>query len=256
MQQANRSEAPTVAFDRSLVPRVGLIALSTDLTSERDAATMLLAAGVALHTTRVTFENPTTPDSLMRMRPLLTDAARLIVPEVPLAAIWYSCTAATAIIGDAAVEAAISAGRPGVPVVTPPQAALAAFARLGLRRIAVLTPYLALTTRGLIAYFESKGVEVVATLSLGIEDDRDMACVDRSSILAASVAADHPQAEALFVSCTALPATALVAQMEAMLSKPVITSNQAALWRLAALTGRNLDGPGRLFAAEPEQETA
>lgn len=245
-----------VAFDRSAVPRVGLIALSTDLTSESDAAQVLPTAGVMLHTTRVSFENPTTPESLLRMQPLLTDAASLLVPEVPLAAIWYSCTAASAIIGEATVEAAIAAGRPGVPVLTPPQAATAAFARLGLRRIAVLTPYLARTTSGLIRYFEGKGIEVVSTLSLGIEDDREMARVNRASILAAAAAADHPEAEALFVSCTALPAMSAVSKIEAMLGKPVVTSNQAALWQLGALTGRRLTGPGQLFATLPQLERA
>lgn len=252
MSTSRNTAAPPVTFEKKTAPRVGLIALSTDLTSEGDAAAVLPAAGVALHTTRVAFENPTTPESLLRMQPLLTDAARLLIPGVPLAAIWYSCTAASAIIGDAAVEAAIAAGRPDVPVLTPPQAAKAAFSRLGLRRIAVLTPYLAQTTQGLIGYFEAGGIDVVSTLSLGIEDDRDMARVSRASILAAATAADHPEAEALFVSCTALPAMAAVADLEAMLGKPVVTSNQAALWRLGALTGCRLAGPGRLFATTPQ----
>jgi maleate isomerase len=256
MQDAGPRTLPAVEYDQAVVPRIGLIALSTDLTSESDAARVLPGAGVALHTTRVAFENPTTPESLMRMQPLLRDAARLLVPEMPLAAIWYSCTAASAIIGDAAVAGAIGAGRPGVPVLTPPQAALSAFAALGVRRIAVLTPYLARTTGEFIGYFEATHIAAVSTLSLGIEDDRDMARVSRASILAAAAAADHPEAEALFISCTALPAMAAVAEIEAMLGKPVVTSNQAALWRLGALTGRRLTGPGRLFAMSPHPEPA
>lgn len=210
--------------------------------------------GAALHTTRVAFDNPTTPDSLIRMQPLLTDAARLLVPGVPLAAIWYSCTAASALIGDAAVTAAISAGRPGVPVVTPPAAAVAGFKHLGIGRIAVLTPYLAGTTTPLIAYFQASGLDAISTLSLGIEDDRDMARVTRQCILDAAVAADHPEAEALFISCTALPAMAAVPQIEAALSKPVVTSNQASLWQLGEIAGCRFAGPGRLFTAARRTE--
>lgn len=250
------SIAPDVTFDTSIVPRLGLIALATDLTSENDAERVLHGAGVMLHTTRVAFENPTTPESLLRMQPLLTEAARLLVPGVPLAAIWYSCTAASAIIGDAPVEAAIAAGRPGVPVVTPPRAAVEAFENMEIRKVAVLTPYLARTTEGLTAYFNDAGLDVVSTLSLGIEDDRDMARVSSKSILNAAAKADHPEAEALFISCTALPAMALVDEIEAMLGKPVVTSNQAALWRLGHLSGRALNGPGRLFAATRQQEPA
>ena len=249
-------DAPDVTFDRSPVQRVGLIALSTDLTSESDAARVLPPSGVAIHTTRVSFENPTTPESLMRMQPLLSDAARLLVPDIPLAAVWYSCTAASAIIGDAAVEAAISMGRPGVPVVTPPLAVRHAFASLGIDRVAIVTPYLRQTTAGLIEYFEKAGLNVVSSLSLSIEDDRDMARVTRSCILSAAAAADHPDAEALFISCTALPAMSLVVEIEEILAKPVVTSNQAALWRLGQLAGRAPKGPGRLFAAMRSVEPA
>lgn len=245
-----------VSFDDDAVPRVGLIALSTDMTSERDAARVLPGAGIALHTTRVAFENPTTPESLLRMQPRLGEAAALIVPGVPLAAIWYSCTAASAIIGDEPVEAAIATGRPGVPVVTPPVSARAAFRRLGVGRIAVLTPYLARTTEGLVGYFEEAGLDIVSTMSLGIEDDRDMARVGAGSILSAAGAANHPDAEALFISCTALPAMALIGDIEATLGKPVITSNQACLWRLGELSGRPVQGPGRLFATPNRTEAA
>lgn len=245
-----------VSFDEDACPRVGLIALSTDMTSERDAARVLPGAGILLHTTRVSFANPTTPESLVRMQPQLGQAAALIVPDVPLAAIWYSCTAASAIIGDGPVEAAIAAGRPEVPVVTPPASARAAFRRLKVNRVAVLTPYLARTTQGLVGYFEKSGLDIVSTLSLGIEDDRDMARVSARSILAAASAADHADAEALFISCTALPAMALIEDIEAALGKPVITSNQASLWRLGVLAGRPISGPGQLFMTANRTEAA
>jgi maleate isomerase len=243
------SAVPQVAFEPSGPPRVGLIALSTDLTSERDAARLLPAAGISMHTTRVAFENPTTPESLRRMQPLLADAARLLLPDIPLAAIWYSCTAASAILGDAAVEGAIAEGRPVVPVVTPPAAAVRAFATLGARRIAVLTPYLPQTAEGLTRYFEARGVSVAGALSLGLEDDRDMARVSGASIREAALAADRPDAEALFISCTALPALAQIEAIEEGIGKPVVTSNQASLWALGDRAGHPVAVPGRLAAA-------
>jgi len=247
---------PQIEFEPTAPVRVGLIALATDLTSESDAERLLPGAGIRLHTTRVAFENPTTPDSLRRMEPLLTEAAGLIVPGLPLAAIWYSCTAASAILGDGAVARAVTEGRPGVPLVTPPEAAAAGFAALGVTRVAVLTPYLAETTRGLVDYFEGKGLTVVSTLSLGLADDRDMARVSGASIREAAAEADHPEAEALFISCTALPALAQIGAIEARLGKPVVSSNQASLWRIGELAGCRLDGPGRLFGRMPEAAPA
>ncbi|WP_226573400.1 aspartate racemase/maleate isomerase family protein [Acuticoccus sediminis] len=235
-----------VRLDPEPVRRIGLIALSTDLTSERDAA-RLLPPSVAMHTTRVPFENPTTPATLRRLADGLTDAADLLVPGLALEAIIFSCTAASATIGDGEVARRIGVARPGVPVVTPPDAAVDAFAALGVSRIAMLTPYLPETTEPMVAYFEGRGIAVATAHCLGLADDREMGRVDHATILAAGEAADCVGAEALFVSCTALPAIGVIDQLEARLGKPVVSSNQASFWRALGHAGVTVRGPGRLF---------
>ncbi|UOM32731.1 aspartate/glutamate racemase family protein [Acuticoccus sp. I52.16.1] len=236
-----------VRLDPRPVHRIGMIALATDLTSERDAA-RLLPPEVAMHTTRVPFENPTTPDTLRRLAGGLTGAADLLVPGLDLAAIIFSCTAASATIGDAAVRAAIQTARPGVPVVTPPDAATQAFAALGVRRIALLTPYLPETTAPMVRYFQARGLTIVAAQCLGLADDREMARVAPQTILAAAEAVDTADAEAVFLSCTALPALGLIDALEATLGKPVVSSNQASLWQALGHAAVAIEGPGRLFA--------
>ncbi len=129
--------------DTGTVRRVGFVLLSTDLTTERDAALLLGPAGIAFHACRVAFENPTTPVNLRRMTPRLTEATTLLVPGADLAAVCFSCTSGTIEIGAETVAAAIHAVHPGAAVVTPPQSALAAFHALGTGRVALLTPYLA-----------------------------------------------------------------------------------------------------------------
>jgi len=234
------------SFDRVPVPRIGMIALSTDLTSERDAAAVL-PPQVALHVTRVPFDNPTTPATLLRLSAHLTEAAGLLIPRIELSAIVFSCTAASVTIGDRDVALAINASRPGVPVVTPAGAAVRAFARLGVRRIALLTPYLPETTAPMVAYFSARGLDVVKAQCLGLADDREMARVSADTIVAAGVAVDAADADAVFLSCTALPALSVVEALEARLGKPVVTSNQASLWHALRLAGVAQRGPGRLF---------
>lgn len=231
------------------IRRLGLIALATDLTSERDFARLVPQDAAAVHTARIAFENPTTPETLMRMQPGLMRAADLILPDIPLDAICYSCTAASVVIGDEAVAGAINAARPGVPVVTPTGAARAAFRALGVRRIAVLTPYLIETSQPMAAYFSRHGLDVIRLHCLGMEDDREMARVSRETIVNAAVAVDTPEAEALFISCTALPALGAVAEIEARIGKPVVTSNQASIWAMLchAGLGGQIEGYGRLF---------
>jgi maleate isomerase len=240
--------APPVLEAPDAVARLGLIALSTDLTSEGDARA-LMPAGVALHATRVAFDNPTTPENLRRMGPRIAAAAELLVPGVRLGAVVYACTSASVEIGEAAVEQAIGAAHPGVPVVTPTGAVRAALHRLGARRVAVLTPYLAETTRPLIAHFAAHGVGIVRAGGMGLADDRDMARVSTRSIVEAAIAADAPDADALFLSCTALPALPAIDAIERRLGKPVVTSNQATWWlamRHAGIAPAPA-APGRLF---------
>lgn len=235
--------------DTSSVKRVGFVLLSTDLTTERDAALIFTGMGIGFHACRVAFENPTTPVNLRRMAPCLTEAAALLVPGADLAAVCFSCTSGTIEIGAETVAAAIHAIHPGVAVVTPPQATLAAFNALGTGRVALLTPYFAETTRPIVSHFAELGLEVVAAHCLEMADDRDMAHIARESIVAAAVEADHPSAEALFISCTALPAMTAIAEIESRLGKPVVSSNQACSWQLCGHAGNRMPitGYGRLM---------
>ena len=240
------------------VARLGLIALATDLTIERDAARLIPKAEAALHVTRVAFENPTTPENLRSMRPSLTAAAELILPGMTLRAIGYGCTAASVVIGSEAVADAIHAARPGVPVATPPDAALEAFKALDVTRIALLTPYLPRTTAPMVTFFEARGIDVVSAHCLGIEDDREMALVRTETVLAAAEAANVPEAEAVFLSCTALPALGLIDRLEQLLGKPVVCANQALLWRLLHNAGL-APAPGawgRIFEVAPAESPA
>ena len=217
--------------------RLGLIALSTDLTTERDYRHLLPADGLGLYTTRVAFENPTTPNNLKKMTPGLTAAARLLPDDQRLDAICYSCTAASVVIGDEAVTEAIQIAHPSVPVVTPSQSAVLAFAALGASRISVLTPYLVETSEPMFAYFAHKGLEIQCFECFGLDDDRDMARVSSASIVEAACAVDHPRSEALFISCTGLPAVPVIHEIEQRLAKPVVTSNQATAWALMQFSG-------------------
>jgi maleate isomerase len=232
-------------------PRLGLILLATDMTTERDVARLIPPDEAAVHATRVAYVNPTTPDNLRRMGPLLSAAAALLVPGADLRAIYYSCTAASVVIGEDAVGSALELGRPGVRAVTPIGAAARALRALGARRIAVLTPYLEEPTAAVVRHLEDMGFDVVQARCLGMSDDREMALVSAQKIIEAACQVDTSEADALFISCTALPALSAVAEIEAALGKPVVTSNQAGIWEMRRLAGLTapVTGYGRVFAA-------
>lgn len=245
-----RSVADAASFDtRPAVLRLGLITLATDLTSEGDFARICAPRGIAVHATRVAYQNPTTAGNLRAMQPRLAEAASLIAPGETLGAVAYSCTAASVLIGDDMVRQAVQHGRPGVPCVTPIGAALAGLRRLGARRISVLAPYTEAVTLPVCEFFSGNGFELCSAACFGLDDDRQMARLSPRSLIEASAEICDPQADALFISCTALRACEVAAAIEERIGRPVITANQAMIWGALRAAGHvdPVDGFGRLF---------
>jgi maleate isomerase len=235
--------------ERPVKHRIGFLALSTDHTSERDMQRIAPTDEVGVYVSRVLYENPTNRDNLLAMQPRLAEAASLILSGEELDVIAYSCTAASVMIGDETVTASIQQAKPGVPVVTPTAAAFAAFAYLGVSQVSLLTPYIEPVTKAMRDYFETQALDVINTVCLGIDDDRMMARLSLDAIVEAALAAMNPEAEALFISCTAVRAAGVVQRIEDKLKKPVVTSNQAMAWRSLRLAGcdRSIAGYGKLL---------
>jgi maleate isomerase len=238
-----------VLHDRPLDKRVGLIILATDHTSEPDFRRIVASERIGVYVARIPYANPTTPENLRKMQPALTAGAALILPDEPLDAICYSCTSASVVIGDAEIEAAIHAAKPGVPVVTPPMAGVRGLKAFGARKISILTPYTVETSRPMAAYFAAQGFEIASFTCLGFEDDREMARIPPASLVGLSREATDASADALFVSCTALRGALAVTGMEQAIGRPVVTSNQATAWNCLRLCGDETPRPefGRLM---------
>ena len=56
-------------------------------------------------------------------------------------------------------------------------------------------------------------------------------------------------ADALFISCTALPVLNIIEKLEKKIHKPVLSSNQALIWNTLEEIGKNenIKGFGKLF---------
>ena len=236
---------------RPLEKRVGLIILATDHTTEPDYRRMVASERIGVYVTRVAYANPTTPENLRKMQPALTEAAALILPDEKLDAICYSCTSASVVIGDAEIEIAIQAAKPGVTVVTPPMAAMRGLEALGARTISVLTPYTVETSRPMAEYFVRHGFNIASFTCLGFDDDREMARIAPAALVQLARQAMHPDADALFVSCTALRSALAAVAIEEAIGRPVVTSNQATAWNCLRLCGDDSAHPewGRLMTS-------
>lgn len=237
---------------RPLEKRVGLIILATDHTTEPDFRRMVASERIGVYVARIFYANPTTPENLRGMQPALTEGAGLILPGEKLDAICYSCTSASVVIGDAEIEAAVQKAKPASAVVTPPAAAMRGLRALGAGRISILTPYTVETSRPMADYFAGHGFEIASFTCLGFDDDREMARIPPASLVELARQATAPDAQALFVSCTALRAALAVPEIEQAIGRPVVTSNQATAWNCLRLCGDEKPRPefGRLMTMQ------
>ncbi len=208
---------------------------------------------VDLHLTRLR-STPTaiTMETVQQMgdADLVAQAVQTLSPVQP-AATLYACTSGSFVRGRAGeralVEAMTNAG--AARAVTTSGALLAALVRLGVSAVGVATPYDAAITARLAGFLSEGTVDVVATKHLGLLHDIWTVPYDVTAQLVRD--ADHPDAEAVVVSCTNLPTYDLIADLEAELGKPVVTANQASMWAVLEAVGRAAHGPGqRLVAAE------
>jgi len=226
----------------SAARRVGLVVLSSDHTTELEFSRLVSPRGVEVFTARVEYANPTTPENLRAMTPHIKTAAASILSGTRLDVIYYSCTAGSVHIGNEAIINSIHAAKRVNKVITPSTAAVAAFKILGIEKLALLTPYMLETSQPLEPYFEREaGVEIVRHSCLGLADDCEMARLDSKTLIKAAEMADHHDADGLFISCTALRAVEIAGDIEKKIGKPVVTSNQAAIWNCLRLIG--FDGP-------------
>ena len=234
--------------------RIGLIVLATDQATESDFHRALHGHDVAFHTTRIQNVNPCTVENLRTMGPKLADCAALLLPGMPLDIIAYSCTSGTVALGYDAVAAQISAGRSGLPVVTPATAALAAFKALNLTSIALVTPYLSAVGQEITAFLSHNGVSIVRETHLGMADDTDMALLTPDAIKRVAESADHADADGLFISCTAIRAMEILPDLERSLNKPCLSSIQCLLWQALREGGYHHPIPGHGRLLEHEQD--
>ncbi|MCY3912557.1 MAG: hypothetical protein OXG43_04835 [Chloroflexi bacterium] len=167
-------------------------------------------------------------------------------------AVAYGCTSGSYVLGpdgDAAIVADMRTTA-GVPATTTSTAATAALRELGVRRVAVLSPHVDALNERLRAYLEANGFDVVNLVGLNRRGDIE-AIEPGETLEIVSRDVETPEAEAVFISCTGLRTAAVIDDVEAAVSKPVVTANQATLWHVARLAGAPATTParGRLLAA-------
>lgn len=242
----------TVETDRPA--QLGLIVLQADERIEADMR-RLLPDHVETFVSRVPSGAHVTLASLAAMEAELARAASLFPGAARLRAVGYGCTSGSAQIGVGPVAQAVKAGIATAEVTEPVSAVIAACKELGVRRIGLLSPYIASVSARLAEVLNTAGIEITAFASFDESEEWRVARIAPASIAAAAVdLAGQAQMDALFMSCTNLQTLDIIADVEAKLGIPVLSSNQVLAWHLLRLAGVAVpDGfPGSLGKVSPK----
>ena len=217
-------------FKKELNPKVGLIALSTDQTIEGYFNNICKNLPLEIFINRIHNENPLTKENLLKMEDDLESVTNKILPNEKINTIAYGCTSGTIAIGEDKVKEKILLAKPGCYVTTPVTSAIKAFQQMNIKKIALFTPYPDAVNKTILEYFTKKNIEVSSFASLNLNLDTEFANVDPNYILEISSKLETKNADALFISCTALPVLNILDKLEKKIQKPVLSSNQTLIW--------------------------
>jgi len=245
---------PTVAragrpINYGLRARIGMLLPSGNQAAEPQFAAML-PDGVSLHTTRLPLTG-SSDNELVRMAERVEDAARLLA-DAAVDLVLFHCTAVSTFSVELEQDILSRIERAaGVPATATSQGLVAALHAVDAQRVAMLSPYIEAINLREAAFLEGAGFQIVRNMGLGCPTAREMMAVSPEEWMRHALEQTSPDADVLLISCTTVRATDVVAQIEAQLGRPVVTSNTAALWHSLRLLGieDHISGFGRLFEA-------
>ena len=230
-------------------PRIGLIVPASNTLAEVQFQ-RYTPAGIGVHTARVRM----TGEWQKPLRALEDDIAHAAatLSDVDPGVILFHCTSnsmSEGLAGEKYLLEVIEKAS-GRPALTTGQAITEAFTHLGMKKLVLVSPYVAETNAHETEFLHEAGFAVVHDHGLGLKGGGDAyASIPPERWTALTLEHQRAEADGYLLSCTATTMIEAIDDLERRLDKPVVTSNQAGLW--AALRrmrlGQAIAGLGRLF---------
>ena len=179
----------------------------------------------------------------------VTDVTKDILPGEKIDCVVYACTSGTIAAGYESIKTKINRAKPEAEVTTPSTASIKALKKLNINKIAIFTPYPKKLNDEVIDFFKKENFQITSNSYFDIASDIDIGKVDSNYLYDVLTKMDLKGAEALFISCTALPALSIIDKLEKKIGKIVLSSNQALIWETLDKIGVNkpIKGFGKLF---------
>jgi maleate isomerase len=244
---AKPQERPAFRYDGDgYLARIGLIYMASSVVMESEMWAMA-AEGVSVHTARSKLPKVTVEGSEQMMNaPQLEEAARLL-GSAPVDVLCFGGTSASFLHGtayDRALTEKLKVWAPGKKINTASTATLAALEAAKAGPVALATPYVDGVHQRAIRFLEENGHKVLRHRNLGIDKDTTLAEVSLDEVYDLVRSVDHPEATAIFISCTNFRSVGAIEALETALGKPVISAIQASFWHCLKTAGVKGAKPG------------
>ena len=216
---------------------------------EKDFIDVIKDKDIDFFVNRIECYNPLTRENLIKMSEKVTEVTKDILPDEKIDCVVYACTSGTIAAGYNSIEKKVKIAKPEAKVTTPSTAAIKALKKLKIQKLSIFTPYSKRLNDEVVEYFKKENFEVTSNSYFDIASDIDIGKVDQNYLYEVLSKIDLKDADALFVSCTALPVLPIIDKLEKKLNKPVLSSNQALIWDTLENIGKNnsVKGFGKLF---------
>ena len=243
------SEKIDPKFNKFQNPKIGLVALASDYMIEKDFIKIIKDREIDFFVNRIECFNPLTKENLIKMAEKVTEVTKDILPYEKIDCVAYGCTSGTIAAGYESIQKKIKNAKPEAIVTTPSTASIKALKKLNVNKIAIFTPYSKKLNDEVLDFFKKENFEIKANSYFGIESDIDIGKVDPNFLYEVLSKMNLNGAEALFVSCTALPVLSVINELEKKINKVVLSSNQTLIWdTLKEINYNNkVEGFGELF---------
>lgn len=172
--------------------------------------------------------------------------------------VTYMCTSGSFVHGrageSALVDAMLGSGAPAA--MTTSGAMVMAMNHLGIKRVAVATPYDTEITQLLVDFLAESGIGVAASAHLGLHGLIWRIPYAATVELVRQAVDQSAGCDAVFISCTNVPTYDLIAPLERELGIPVLTANQVTIWAALQLAGVATVGTGQSLITRTAEDAA
>ena len=207
-------------------------------------------AGVVPHFTRLRMTNRHRKP-LPELLPEILNSVSLLM-DSKCDTIVFQCTGTSmsgGVEADESVVAAI-AKHAARPALSTAGAVRAAFSALNATRIVFISETGPEGHAKKLSYLKESGYDVVRDHAACLSGSDAYCLAPPQYWRDAALELRDERADAYFISCANIQSMDVIEELETNLGKPVITSNQAALWWALRMLGINASGPGKLFTTK------